>query len=91
MKRLHVELCQNDGSVLTSFVYYKSEPMLGHIHNVHPTNTKHLYNIYTMLEQRRRRWMLGRPCRLINVIQLFCVCWAVAYRNDIGQQLTRGI
>ena len=21
-----------------------------------PANTKHLYNIYTMLDQRRRRW-----------------------------------
>ena len=58
------KLCQNDGSVLTSFVYYKSEPMLSHIHDIHPTNTKHLYNIYTMLEQSRRRWadIVGYIC-----------------------------
>ena len=31
-----------------------------------PANTKHLYHINTMLE---------RCC--INVIQMFCVCWAV--------------
>ena len=55
-RRLQVELCQNNGSVFTSFVYYKREPMLAHIHDIHPTNTKHLYNIYTMLEQSRRHW-----------------------------------
>ena len=32
-----------------------------------PANTKHLYNIYKMLDQ------LGRRC--INVMQMFCVCW----------------
>ena len=25
-------------------------------HAIIPANTKHLYNIYTMLDQRRRRW-----------------------------------
>ena len=33
-------------------------------------NTKHLYSICTMLEQRRRR--------CTNVIQMFSVCWVVA-------------
>ena len=32
-----------------------------------PAKTNHLYDIYTMLVQRRRR--------CINVIQIFCVCW----------------
>ena len=37
-----------------------------------PASTKHLYNICTMLDQRRRRWS--------NIVQIlyrcFCVCWA---------------
>ena len=32
-----------------------------------PSNAKHLYNIYTMVDQRRR---------CVNVIHMFCVCWA---------------
>ena len=32
-----------------------------------PANTKHLYNIHTILDQRRRR--------CIDAIQMFCVCW----------------
>ena len=32
-----------------------------------PVNTKHLYNVYTMLDQRRRHWA--------DVVQMFCVCW----------------
>ena len=39
-----------------------------------PLNTKHLYNIYTMLDQRRRRGADG----VKNVIQMFCVYWADA-------------
>ena len=35
-----------------------------------PVNTKHFYNICTMLDQRRRRWK--------NVIQMFCVCRGIA-------------
>ena len=27
------------------------------VSTVHPVDTKHLYNIYTMLDQRRRRWV----------------------------------
>ena len=34
-------------------------------------NTKKLYNIYAMLEQRQRRWVDV----VYNVIQMFCVCW----------------
>ena len=37
-----------------------------------PANTKHLYNICTMLDQRRRRWA---DVRCTNVIQMFYVCW----------------
>ena len=36
----------------------------------YPANTKHLYNIYTTLDQRPT---LIQRC--INVIQMFCVCW----------------
>ena len=36
-----------------------------------PANTKHLYNICTMLDQRRRR--VGRRCT--NVMKMLCVCW----------------
>ena len=39
----------------------------------YPVNTKYLYNIYTMLDQRRSWPTLGR--RRINGIQIFCVCW----------------
>ena len=51
------------------------------LHGIHyPANTKHLYNIYTMLGQRRRR--SGRRC--INVIQMFCVCWVpIQHHPDI--------
>ena len=34
--------------------------------HVYPVNTKHLYNIYTMLDKRRR---------CIKGIQMFCVYW----------------
>ena len=34
-----------------------------------PANTKHLYNIYTMLVQH-----------CINVIQMFCVCWVAEFK-----------
>ena len=37
---------------------------------INPANTKHLYNIYAMLAQRRRRWS-----GVVNVMQMFCVCW----------------
>ena len=40
-----------------------------------PANTKHLYKICTMLDQRRRRWA--------GVVQMlykcFCVCWEGGY------------
>ena len=37
-----------------------------HLYRHSPANTKHLHNIYTMLDQRRRR---------INAMWMFCVCW----------------
>ena len=40
--------------------------------NASPCNTKHLYNIYTVLEQRRRRWA---DVGCINFKQMFCVYW----------------
>ena len=41
-------------------------------HNNFPADTKHLYNICTMLDQRLRRWS---NIVQINVIQMFCVYW----------------
>ena len=32
-----------------------------------PVNTKHLYNISTILDQRRRRW--------VDVVQMLCKCF----------------
>ena len=48
----------------------------GLVENIHlyaisvPANTKHLYNICTMLDQRRRRWA--------NVVQMLCKCFVFA-------------
>ena len=36
----------------------------------HPANRKHLYNIYTLLAQRRRRWV-----ELYKCYTMFCVYW----------------
>ena len=36
----------------------------------HPVNTKHLYNICTLLVQRRRRW--------VDVVQMLYKCFVVA-------------
>ena len=56
---------------------YLSTRTLTHISDVtsapDPQKKTHLYNIYTKLDQRRRRW--GR--RSINVIQKFSVCWGL--------------
>ena len=43
-------------------------------------NTKHLYNIYTMLDRRRCINVLdiGPTLYQINVIHMFCVCWDIA-------------
>ena len=41
------------------------------VHYMYPVNTKHLYNIYAILDQPRRQ--LGRRC--VNVIQISCACW----------------
>ena len=35
-----------------------------------PSNTKHLYNIYTMLDQRQRRWA--------DVVQMLYKCFVFA-------------
>ena len=38
--------------------------------SVYPVNPKHLYNIYTMLDQRRRRWadvVWGMVRKLISI------------------------
>ena len=39
-------------------------------HNAYPANTKHLYNICTMLDQRRRRWA--------DVVQMLYKCFVFA-------------
>ena len=38
------------------FVVSGGQCHLIHLTNLSPVNTKHLYNIYAMLDQRRRRW-----------------------------------
>ena len=38
--------------------------------DLHPVNTKHLYNIYTMLDRRRRRWA--------DVVQMLYKCFVFA-------------
>ena len=43
-----------------------------------PINTKHLYNICTMLDQRRRRWA--------DVVQLLCKCFVF---TGMGEQVLR--
>ena len=42
-----------------------------------PVNAKHLYSIYTMLDQRRRRWA--------DVVQILCKCFVFAgmYRQSL--------
>ena len=40
-----------------------------------PVNTKHLYNIYTMLNQRRKRWA--------NVVQMLYKCLCLLGRGRI--------
>ena len=39
-----------------------------------PANTKHLYNICTKLNQRRRRW--------VDVVQMFYKCFVFAGNNS---------
>ena len=46
-----VHLSDNNAAVLRPVV-----PMSIPRQTAYPTNTEHLYNIYTMLDQRRRRW-----------------------------------
>ena len=36
--------------------YITQSPDTGRAEGDNPVNNKHLYNIYTMLDQRRRRW-----------------------------------
>ena len=40
------------------------------INEVHPANTKHLYDVFTMLDQRRRRWA--------GVVQMLYKCFVFA-------------
>ena len=40
------------------------------LHGQYPTNTKHLYNICTMLDQRQRRWA--------DVVQMLYKCFVIA-------------
>ena len=55
-----------DDVVLPSCSLILAEYQLGH----NPVNTKHLYNICTMLDQRRRRWA--------DVVQMLYKCFASA-------------
>ena len=40
----------------------------------HPANTKHLYNMCTVLDQRLRRWS--------NIVHMFCAYWEAIARID---------
>ena len=44
--------------------------MLFSTHSNNPANTKHLYNICTMLDQRQRRWA--------DVVQMLYKCFVFA-------------
>ena len=44
-----------------------------------PANTKHLYNICTMLDQRRRRWT--------DVVEMLCKCFFVFLESTCGRYL----
>ena len=43
-----------------------------------PVNIQYLYNIYTMLDQRRRRWIR----HWIDVLQMFCGYWGRPILNQ---------
>ena len=47
------------------------------IRDIYPANTKHLYDIYTMLDQH---WLVQR---CTNVIQMFCVYWVASFACDL--------
>ena len=49
---------------------------LGYLHTPSPVNTKHLYNIFTMLNQRRRRW--------VDVVQMLFQCLLGRWRDEGG-------
>ena len=46
-----------------------------HVLKCIPANTKHLYNICTMLDQRRRRWA--------DVVQMLYKCFVFAGENRL--------
>ena len=92
VKNIHLHLKQSDhlrlgwwGSTMPLCNRYP-DTKLELIINVsnNPVNTKHLYNICTMLVQRRRRWSnnVGSTSKTLvqhctNIIQMFCVCWNI--------------
>ena len=54
--------------IIIAIVPYFDQRALGPLGD-NPVNTKHLYNICTMLDKRLQH--------CTNVIQMFCVCWEV--------------
>ena len=59
---VNFRLCGHRGGGMVSFES-PSPPPSSNDGPGYPENTKHLYNIYTMLDQRRRRWT--------DVVQMF--------------------
>ena len=45
-------------------------PVSSYLIRINPVNAKHLYNIFTMLDQRRRRWS--------NIVQMLYKCFVFA-------------
>ena len=51
---------------------------IGYVVGLYPANTKHLYNICTMLDQRQRRW-----AGVVQMLyKMFCVCWVAVSNNN---------
>ena len=57
-------------SITIGYIFISLAMFMGSLCS-YPTDTKHLYNIYTASAQRLST--LVQHC--INVIQMFCVCW----------------
>ena len=87
---LSVEAAPDGGVTVTSCLQacrdmpgvYQFVALLVNSHN--PANTKHLYNICTMLDQRRRRW--------VDVVQMLYKCFVFAgNRHIIWEFCTRDL
>ena len=71
-------------NIIISYIFTKTKENITNMYIVHrhlfecnviPANTKHLYNICTMLDQRRRRWA--------DVVQMLYKCFVFAGLNKV--------